>query len=164
MPEPNAAPARSKTPVIPPWSDDLAWPDPLSLIALYHARKPADWARVEIPSEARLKKCRAYLRQFPQRAFWEHVFRELHIPWSFELHAWNKQLFWLLQRGRYDGVENVVKVAEGRYRRQPPETAGDRPYVQCIADAAPGIRCATWVPLSDGTRLCEAHRGGGDGP
>lgn len=158
MRTPNPARGRSGTGLIPAWSDDLPWPDPLSLIALYHARKPADWARVEIPSEARLKRCRAYLRQFPQRGFWEHVFRELHVAWCFELHAWNKQLFWLLQKGRYDGVENVVKVAEGRYRREPASAPVEQRYVQCIADAAPGVRCTQWIPLAAGARLCEAHR------
>jgi hypothetical protein len=146
---------------IPTWSDALPWPDPLSLIALYHARKPDDWARVQIVSEARLRKCRSYLRQFPARDFWEHVFAELHVPWAFELHPWNRQLFWLLQKGRIDGVENVVKVAEGRYRRpSEPGTRRDRLYVQCIADTEDGVRCPTWIPLQDGPRLCVAHRTG----
>lgn len=158
MPEPQHARSRSE---IPPWSDDLPWPDPLSLIALYHARKPADWLRVEIVSEARRKKCREYLRQFPERGFWEEVFGELHRPWAFELHPWNRQLFWLLQKGRYDGIENAVKVAEGRYRRQPSPTAParDRIMIPCIADIAPGVRCPTWVPVDADTRLCHVHQG-----
>jgi Helix-turn-helix domain len=108
----------SKTPrPIPTWSDDLPWPDPYSLVALYHVRKPAHWSVVTVMSESRLQKLTAYLGQFQEIDFWERVFAELHVPWSFELRENNCCLDWLLQKGKNDQVENCLKVSEQKYRK-----------------------------------------------
>jgi hypothetical protein len=124
--------------VIPEWSETLPWPDPLSLIALYHARKPDTWSRCDVASEARLVKCRAYLAQFPTREFWEQVFTNLHTSAFLRETLSNRTLDWLVQKGKNDGIENCLQVQEGyKYR----DTRGARDGPQ------PGEL------LRDGTRM-----------
>jgi hypothetical protein len=109
---------------VPPWSDDLPWPDPYSLMALYQVRKPETWAAIQLVSEARLAKCRQYLAQFPSRDLWEAIFAQLHQSafllgeGPHDLGDGLRNLDWLLQKGQKDGLENCLKVAEGRYRQR----------------------------------------------
>lgn len=97
-------------------------PSAEALVALYHAKKPPECPVVSILSEDRERKAMRYLTRFPQFPFWQAVFDELGK--STFLRGLNNSpghesflgdFDWLLTRGR-DGTENVVKVAEGKYR------------------------------------------------
>jgi len=108
-----------------------SWPSPEALVALYHVCVPQEHPRVRELSEGRRKKAQAYLKQFPDRQFWVEAFGEIrksaflggrrsgpgheHFRADFD---------WLLTKGK-DGTENIVKVAEGRYRDQTTEDDDD---------------------------------------
>ena len=73
-------------------------------------------------SPGRRDKARRYLKDFPDQAFWDTVFREIHGSRFLrglvkrEGHAHFVADFdWLLTKGK-DGTENVVKAFEGRYK------------------------------------------------
>lgn len=99
------------------------WPSPESLAALYNEKKPVACPAVRQLSEGRRRKARALLRQFPDRRFWEGVMDEMRASpllqgkKNGEGHEnWRADFDWLLEAKR--GVENAVKVAEGKYREQ----------------------------------------------
>jgi hypothetical protein len=73
-------------------------------------------------SPGRQKKSKQYLDLFPDRSFWEKAIAEIERSTFLRGHRngagheWFKADFdWLLSKGK-DGTENVVKVAEGKYR------------------------------------------------
>jgi hypothetical protein len=95
---------------------------PDALMDLYNSSAPDDHPKIELYSPERQKKAREYLSAFPQCAFWERVFAEIHLSnflrgkVSSPGHKAVKRGFdWLLTRGK-DGLENCVKVYEGKYR------------------------------------------------
>jgi len=97
------------------------WGTPEALVALYNAETPDELPAVVKLTEARRKKARLYLRQFPDRDFWLAVFSQISAsPFLRGLrnspgHQSFKATFdWLLTKGK-DGTENVIKVYEGRY-------------------------------------------------
>jgi hypothetical protein len=101
---------------------ESAWPSPGALVELWNASVPDGHPRVSMLSDARRKKAKNYLRQFPERNFWERAFAE--VGQSAFLrglkngpgHEGFKGTFdWFLAKGQ-DGTENLVKVVEGRYR------------------------------------------------
>ena len=98
------------------------WPSVKALVDLYNEKTPRECPAVEKMSKAREGKIRLYLRQFPDEAFWEEIFAEIHksdflrgLKPSNGHEHFKASLDWLLTKGR-DGVENCVKVFEGRYR------------------------------------------------
>lgn len=98
------------------------WPSPEALIALYNAESADELPAVTQLSEARKKKCKAYLKQFPESAWWQEVFKETRLSRFLRgLQSQNGHegfkgdLDWLLTKGK-DGTENAVKTYEGRYR------------------------------------------------
>jgi len=103
------------------------WPSPEALVALYNASVPQSHPRVRVLSERRQEKARRALRQFSSREFWETVFAEIgrsallrgRRPRPGHEH-FRADLDWLLTAGK-DGTENVVKVAEGKYRDASPD-------------------------------------------
>ncbi len=107
------------------------WPSPEALVALYNDRTPSDHPKVVTLSDERRRKCRKYLKQFPEQAWWEQVFEEvgaseLLLHGSPERPSFRGDLDWLLQKGQ-NGTENCVKTYEGKYRnRAVPKGAGAR--------------------------------------
>lgn len=111
---------RTETPMESP--RDNGWGSPEALVRLYNALKPAESLTVTRLTPARTKKAKAYLATFPREEFWRAVFEEAgrslllrglkpspgheHFRFDFD---------WMLTKGK-DGTENVVKVAEGKYR------------------------------------------------
>ena len=102
--------------------EEPLWPSPEALVSLYNTLSPDDHPKVERFTSGRRTKAKRYLQEFPERAFWEKVFAELHLsPFlrgqtSSPGHKAKKFGFdWLLQKGEKDGVENCAKVYEGKY-------------------------------------------------
>jgi phage replication O-like protein O len=98
------------------------WGSPEALVAAYNAHIPRGHPRVTRLTEGRRKKARECLRQFPQEEFWRSVFEQIrHSRFlrglsSSEGHRGFRADFdWLLGKDRH-GIENCMKVAEGRYR------------------------------------------------
>jgi hypothetical protein len=102
------------------------WPSAEALVDLFHITAPAALQRVKRLTPARQKKIREYLKVFPDREFWLEAFQEIgrsaflsgRRPAS-EGRAtpFKVDLDWFLQRGK-DGIENAMKVWEGKYRDQ----------------------------------------------
>jgi len=98
------------------------WGTPEALVALYNAETPDEFPAVEKLSEARRKKARQYLAQFPDREFWVQVFAQCRAsPFLRGLRPgkghekFRGSLDWLLSKGEKDAVENCVKCYEGKY-------------------------------------------------
>jgi len=104
------------------------WPDPEALAWKYNAETPDESPAVtalpggRLLSPSRRTKAAKYLKLFPQEEFWTKAFQEVHksrflrglSPKSGHEHF----LFsfdWMLTNGQ-DHTENIVKVAEGKYR------------------------------------------------
>lgn len=92
------------------------------LVQLYNELTPDDHPKIQTLSDARRKKAQRYLKQFPDRTFWETVFSEVGAsPFltgkvgSKNYPAKKRGFDWLLQVG-HDNVENCLKVFEGKYR------------------------------------------------
>lgn len=98
------------------------WPSPAALVDLYNSAVPPGHQRVEKLSAGRRRKADEYLRQFPEESYWRSAFSEIGRSSLLQGlrpspgHEGFKGTFdWLLTKGK-DGTENIVKVAEGRYR------------------------------------------------
>ena len=105
-----------------PTNGHSKWPSPELLIEMYNEQSPDECPAVEKLTAGRIKKAKECLKQFSERGFWELAFKNLHQ--SDFLRGYKpspghenfKATFdWLLSKGKQDGVENVVKVWEGRY-------------------------------------------------
>jgi hypothetical protein len=98
------------------------WPSVAALVKLYNDESPAECPAVQQISEARIAKARAYLRQFPEKQFWQTVMQQIRASPFLrglqknrnEYGSFKADFDWLLQKGR-DGTENVVKVHDGKY-------------------------------------------------
>jgi hypothetical protein len=98
------------------------WPSVEALIKLYNDESPDECPAVQQISAARIEKARAYLRQFPEKQFWETVMQQIRASPFLrglkknrnEHESFKADFDWLLQKGR-DGTENVVKVHDGKY-------------------------------------------------
>jgi len=104
------------------------WPDPEALARKYNAETPQECPAVtalpdgKLLSPSRRRKALEYLKLFPQEEFWTKAFQQVHkskllrylkprpghehFGFSFD---------WMLTKGQ-DKTENIVKVAEGKYR------------------------------------------------
>jgi hypothetical protein len=98
------------------------WPSPEALVAKFNNGTPPCVPRVRILSPARRERAQGYLELFPEKAFWDDIFAEYHRS-SFLQGACSKaghdrfkaDFDWLLSQGQ-DGIENCVKVHDGKYR------------------------------------------------
>lgn len=108
-----------------------SWPTPEALVELYHASIPPGHPRVTTLTAGRRKKAGTTLAQFSDREFWVTAFAE--IARSSFLRGqrpspghenFRADFDWLLSKGK-DGTENVVKVAEGKYRDATPAPEDD---------------------------------------
>jgi hypothetical protein len=118
----ESRPRRSRKEDSPVPTTDPPWPSPLALIRLYNDTVPPGHPTVQQPSQARLEKARRYLKQFPERSFWERVFGEIERSQFLRgkrpkpgHERFRADFDWLLTKGK-DGTENAVKVFEGKYR------------------------------------------------
>jgi hypothetical protein len=116
------------------------WGSPQELVAFYNEQAPEKWSRCTKLTTARAKKFAEYLKAFPEREFWEAVIVVEPLRSPFLLgkaqtpgrKPFTGSLDWLVQCGSNDGVENCVKVFEGKYRGEPSNgvaPAGPRPRV-----------------------------------
>ena len=97
------------------------WGTPEALVALYNTESPDECPAVDKLTDARRKKAKIYLAQFPDRQFWLDTFKRIHestflrgLKAQTGHEHFRASLDWLLTKGK-DGVENVVKTWEGRY-------------------------------------------------
>ncbi len=116
-PEADVKPSHEENP-------EPAWPSPEALVALYHSTAPVGLPRVKKLTPERLKKIRACLKAFPDRDLWLEAFTEIgrsaflsgrRPPSEGRSTPFKADLDWFLQKGK-DGIENVAKVWEGKYR------------------------------------------------
>ena len=92
------------------------------LVERYNSRTPDECPAINTISPARRDKAKRYIKMFPEETFWIEAFDEIHkskflrgMKGSPGHEGFVANLDWLLAKGK-DGTENVVKVAEGRYR------------------------------------------------
>lgn len=97
------------------------WPSPEKLVDLYNELTPDECPAVTTLTPARIQKAKAYLKTFPDRGFWEQVFKRVHESRFLRGMVQNNghgsfrfDFDWMLTKGK-DQTENCVKVAEGRY-------------------------------------------------
>ena len=97
------------------------WPSPETLVELYNELTPDECPAVTTLTPARIQKAKAYLKTFPDRGFWEQVFKRVHESRFLRGMVQNNghgsfrfDFDWMLTKGK-DQTENCVKVAEGRY-------------------------------------------------
>lgn len=110
----------SSCPARPP--DAVAW-GPRELIQLYNAEAPDESPAVQTVSPERLRKAKQYLDRFPERAWWQQVFAQMHhsaflrgLAAKTNGHeSFVADFDWLLTKGK-DGSENAAKVHDGRYQ------------------------------------------------
>ena len=128
---PPTLPSLTTLPNLPKKKDNTShpktdeWPSPTALFKLYNDLTPGEWSAIETISPARKEKALKYLKMFPKKEFWEEVFAEIHksqwlrgLSHSNGREAFrNRNLDWLMSKGKGDQVENCVKVNEGRYRQ-----------------------------------------------
>lgn len=91
---------------------------PEDLVALYNERTPDTTPKVKTLSDGRRKKITAYLKQFPERDFWQQVFDAFHTCRFLREGGetgWRPTFDWLLQKEKDGSTENCVKVFEGVY-------------------------------------------------
>ena len=107
------------------------WGTPEALVLLYNSSIPLKHPRVTKLSVGRRKKACQYLTQFPERSFWQAAIAEIpRSPFLRGLRPNNgherfvADFDWLLTKGK-DGTENIVKVAEGKYRDRPIDDEDD---------------------------------------
>lgn len=101
---------------------EAPWGCPEALALKYNRETPDECRSVVRLTDARKRKAREYLSQFPDEAFWSGVFQQFHrsrflrglVEASNGHKSFRADLDWLLSRGK-DGSENAVKVSEGRY-------------------------------------------------
>ncbi len=95
---------------------------PLQLIAMYNDLTPPTHPKIHNKSDGRIATARQYLKQFPERSFWETVFG--NISTSAFLQGKNNgnghetfvaDFEWLLSKGKNRRTENCLKVFEGAY-------------------------------------------------
>jgi hypothetical protein len=117
-------------------ADRLTTPE--ALIALYNASIPGDHPKVVNLSPCRLRLARKAIATFPEVTFWREVCGEIEqspflrgLTTSPGRRAVKRDFDWLIAKGQ-DGIENCVKVHEGKYR----ETLIDQATAQYGPSAA----------------------------
>jgi hypothetical protein len=90
-------------------------------MALFNDTAPPELPRVREMSPNRRRDAKLALKKFPRREFWQEVFEATkHCPVllgkkpSRDHPNWRADFDWLI--GGKEGVENAVKVLEGKYR------------------------------------------------
>ena len=125
---PSAVDGLKTTPPPPPpggpeaASSANGWGSPEALMGLYNTLTPDECPAVKELTPGRVKKAKAYLTVFRKEEFWRRAFGEVHrsrflrgLKPSPGHENFVFDFDWMLTKGR-DGSENIVKVAEGKYR------------------------------------------------
>lgn len=125
-PSPTPKKQRKNTTSHPPRAlpDEAPWPSPIALMLKYNREATDNCPSVHSVSPGRMKKAQEYITMFPDEEWWTIVFRQYHrskfLSGTEERSNGHKgfqpDLDWLLSKGKTDGVENCVKVHDGRYR------------------------------------------------
>lgn len=94
---------------------------PELLIETYNRDRPSECPEVTALTDSRKKKYAEYIKQFPLLVDWRTAFGELHksdllrgLSQSPGHESFRASLDWLCTKGRSDGIENLVKVLEGK--------------------------------------------------
>jgi hypothetical protein len=131
-PTPSAEEDAAEGASSPLGGEPVVWPSPEALVAKFNAGTPASLPKVRVLSPARRKKARQVLALFPDAEFWRQVMAEYQgsaflqgLRASVGHERFRADFDWLISRGR-DGVENCLKVYEGKYR----DAGGDRPTTE----------------------------------
>jgi hypothetical protein len=103
--------------------EGVPWSSRFCLIQKYNRESPDNVPTVTSISKTRLLREQAFLRQFPDEAWWTQTFLQYHrsrflsgkSPPGNGHGSFKPDFDWLLSKGK-DGVENCVKVHDGRYR------------------------------------------------
>lgn len=132
---------------------------PEAFVALYNANIPAGIPMVKTLSPERRQRIGRYLKDFPDRLFWITCFRapstspflrgernrDGHRHFVFDLD-------FLLRKGK-DGVENCVKVYEGKYAEPPPSDEGPPPDRNPLEDFSPKMQHLVRQAQDSATRM-----------
>lgn len=118
----------------PPESPD--WPSEERLVQKFHAIVPSHIPRWQIISPVRQKKLKEYLRLFPLETFWDETLAEYaesdflsgREPPKSGHSSFKPDLDWLLSKGK-DGLENCIKVHDGKYRNRHPRGSPAAEYL-----------------------------------
>jgi hypothetical protein len=104
------------------------WPSPEALVAKFNALTPVSVPKIRTLSPARRQKAQRALTLVPLEAFWDDVCAEYHqssflqgLRAQASHEGFKADFDWLLRQGR-DGIENYVKVHDGKYRDQSHES------------------------------------------
>lgn len=109
----------------PPHSG-VRWGTPEALMALYNEECPSECPAAEHLSPKRKEKAARLLKAFPDKAYWQEAFREVHkspflrgmcAPGKGHSKAFVASFDWFLSTSK-DGIENVVQVWERKYGNQ----------------------------------------------
>ena len=103
--------------------ESVEWGSSYCLILKYNKEAPDNVPSVRSLSEARVTRERQFLRMFPDEQWWTVTFRQYHLSRFLSGRsdngnghkAFQPDFDWLLSKGK-DGIENCVKVHDGRYR------------------------------------------------
>jgi hypothetical protein len=98
------------------------WPSPSALVELYNAKAPDECPAVTTLSPKRRTNARKLLATFPEQAWWEQVFTQMHASRFLRglkngagHDKWVADFDWLLAGSKSGGTENCVLVHDGRY-------------------------------------------------
>lgn len=102
--------------------ESVTWGNSCCLILKYNREAPDNVPSVRSLSEARIDRERRFLRMFPDEAWWTMTFRQYYRSKFLRGHkepnnghkSFQPDFDWLLSKGK-DGIENCVKVHDGRY-------------------------------------------------
>jgi len=103
--------------------ESAPWPSPLALFLKYNREATDNCPAITSVSPGRVKKAQEYLAMFPDEDWWTRTFRQYHrsrfLNGTEERTNGHKgfqpDFDWLLSKGKTDGIENCVKVHDGRY-------------------------------------------------
>jgi hypothetical protein len=103
--------------------EEAEWGMSFCLILKYNKETPDNVPSVRSLSDARIKRERDFLRMFPDESWWTATFSQYHRSRFLQgisngsegHHSFKPDFDWLLSKGK-DGIENCVKVHDGRYR------------------------------------------------
>jgi hypothetical protein len=103
--------------------ESAIWPSPLALFLKYNREATDNCPAITSVSPGRMKKAQEYLAMFPDEAWWTRTFRQYHLSRFLNgteertngHKGFQPDLDWLLSKGKTDGIENCVKVHDGRY-------------------------------------------------
>ena len=103
--------------------ESVEWGSSYCLMLKYNKESPGNVPTVKSPSKNRVVREMEYLRMFPDENWWTQTFLQYHRSRFLSGQTtpgnghgnFKPDFDWLLSKGK-DGIENCVKVHDGRYR------------------------------------------------